>query len=330
VFRKLAIVNVINRCNHACVYCSEGDVHDGSVVPLETIEGLLDGLVERGYDAVNFMGAETTLRRDVIELLRRVRDRGLKASLTTNGVRLSDHGFTEQLVPLLANIEVSLPGADPDTYRTITGRDHVGRVLTGLAHVGAVARAMAEPPAVVVNTVVCRLNADAPAAVARRLASVDLGPRPLLHFIRARSKGRAEGGDLALDLTCVIESFGRGVAAADQAGLPVMFRGLPICCLFERVENNFWALEALAQPDNTYLNKKPLCDDAAIDDAARLDRQGRRYLETCGPCGLRPLCPGLHHETEDHPCIRPPLPCPPLGEVRARIAEGPIAEQVLG
>jgi len=330
VFHRLAIVNVINRCNHACVYCSEGDVHDGSVVPLETVEGLLDELVERGYDAVNFMGAETTLRRDVIALVEAVRDRGLKASMTTNGVMLSNRAFTQQLIPLLANIEVSLPGADPETYRAITSRDHVDRVLTGLGHVGTVARTLADPPAVVVNTVVCRLNEEAPAAVARRLASVDLGPLPLLHFIRARSKGRAAGGDLALGLGEIIDAFGQGVAACHEAGLPVMFRGLPMCCLFEHLGHNFWALEALARPDNTYLNRKPLCDDAAIDDAARLDRLGRRYLDKCTPCGLRPLCPGLHHETEDHPAIRPPVPCPPLDEVRARIADGPVADRVLG
>lgn len=334
MFRKLAIVNVSNRCNHTCVFCSEGERHDGTVTPLETVDRLLADLARRGHDAVNFMGGETTLRKDVVELVQRVRDHGLRASLTTNGVRFSSVEFADRIVPLLANIEVSLPAADPQTYAAITRSDHLDRVLAGLANIGRAARAAADPAHVVVNTVVCRLNATAPAAVTRRLAGLDLGPRPLLHFIRARPKGRASGGELALGLPETVASFAAGVAAARRAGLPAMFRGLPMCCPIDEVAHNFWALEAVARPDNTYLNRQPLCGDPAetpnrVDEAARLDRRGLRYLPACTGCGLRPVCPGIPHETPDDPLIRPPDPCPSHEELYAAVRSGPVANLVL-
>ncbi len=334
VFRKLAIVNVSNRCNHTCVFCSEGERHDGSVTPLDTVDRLLADLARRGHDAVNFMGGETTLRKDVVELVQRVRDHGMRASLTTNGVRFASAEFAEQLVPLLANLEVSLPAADPVTYETITRSDHLDRVLAGLENVGRAARTAADPAHVVVNTVVCRLNATAPADVARRLADLELGPRPLLHFIRARPKGRAAGGELALDIPGTVASFTDGVAEARRSGLPAMFRGLPICCPIEEAAHNFWALEAIARPDNTYLNRQPLCDDDAessdrVDEAARLDRQGLRYLVACTGCGLRPVCPGIPRETPDDPRIHPPDPCPTHEELLAAVRSGPVADLVL-
>ncbi len=329
MFRKLAIAKVSNRCNHACVFCSEGAVHDGSLVPLDTVAQLLVRLKAKGYDAVNLMGAETTLRPDLPELLQLVRHHGLQAALTTNATRLASRELSEQLVPLLACIEISLPAADRDTYQTITSRDHLPRVEAALRNVAQVAQTMEKPPVIVINTVVCRLNRDAPAQVARLLAELDLQPQPLLHFIRARAKGRAVGGTLSLGLPECVTSFRKGVRLARAAGLPVMFRGLPICCLFDEVEHNFWALEALSQPDNTYLNRTQLTENAPIEERAQLDRKGSRAIEACAHCGLQPLCPGLHLETPDDPIIQPPDPCPTIEALSARLRRGPLAGSVL-
>ncbi len=329
MFAKLAVVNVTNRCNHACVFCSEGHTHDDEYVPLETVRRLVIRLRDKGYDAVNFMGAETTLRPDVVELFEMVRGLGLKLAMATNGTRFRSAEFTEQVFPLLANIEVSVPAGDRDTYKAITGRDHLERVLEGIGRMGRVSRTMDEPAVITVNTVVSRLNTDGPATVARRLADIDMGPLRMLHLVRARPVGRNAEGELSLGLEACADSFREGIRLARAAGIPTMFRGLPTCCLFDEVAHNFWTLEALSKPDNTYLNRAPIEEGADIDARARLDRKGNRYISACMGCELQTLCPGLTDQTPNDPCIGPPDPCPLADEVAEVLRGGPLARYVL-
>jgi pyruvate-formate lyase-activating enzyme len=329
VFRKLAILSVTSRCNHACVFCSEGDTHDGKVVPLSTVRGMLVELRARGYDSVNFMGAETTLRGDVVELLRMVRELGLQAALTTNGARLASPELARAVVPLLAGVEVSLPAATRDGYRLITGRDHLDRTLQGLRNIGMISRTMERPPAVVINTVVCRLNADAPAEVARLLPQLEPGPFLLLDLIRARGQGRAAGTDLVLDPEQCSSAFREGIRAADTAGVPVMFRGLPTCCLFDEVAHNFATLEMLSRPDYTFLNRGPLDEGTPIDENVGLDRMGRRYPAACRGCTVRALCPGLSEDAPDDPWVGPPSPPPDPAALAATMRGGPVARLML-
>jgi MoaA/NifB/PqqE/SkfB family radical SAM enzyme len=294
LFEKLAILNVSRRCNHACAFCSEGDVHTGEFVELAVIEKTLRELRERGYDSVNFMGAETTLRDDLPELLDLVHSHGLNAALTTNGVRLGEREFADAVLSRLEALELSLPAGEAETYRRVTGRGHWPHVQRALQHVSDVVLRLERPHYVTINVVVSRLNPTAPEDVARVVAGVDLGPRVLLHLIRARREGRAaEPDDLALDLASCAAAFRVGVRTARELGLRVMFRGLPLCALIDEAEHNMSVLEWIARPDNTYLNRRPLHEGLTLDDKVGLDRLGRSYPEQCGECSLSAVCPGV-------------------------------------
>ncbi len=327
---KLAVISITSFCNHACVFCSEGDTHHGEMVPLSRVKATLGELVGRGYNSVNFMGAETTLHRDFPAILDEVHAHGMTVALTTNGTRLANRAYAESIVPKLARIEVSLPSADRERYRQITGRDHLDRVIRALRHIGQISRDMDAPCAVSVNTVVCRLNIDAPQQVAELLGELDLGPLYFLHLIRARPDGRAdERPEMLLSLEACAESFRRGVRAARALGVPVMFRGLPTCCLFDEVAHNFLTLETLTRPEYAFLNKGPLQEGATIKDKENLDRLGNRYVAACQGCGVRLLCPGLSDDMPVEASMGPPRPCPSLHALAQHMHTGPLAPMIL-
>jgi len=275
-------------------------VHTGEFVELAVVEKTLQELRERGYDSVNFMGAETTLRDDLPELLDRVHAHGLQAALTTNGVRLGQREFADAVLERLDALELSLPAGEAETYRRVTGRGHWAHVQRAIQHVSDVVRRSERPRHVTINVVVSRLNPSAPEDVARVVAGVDLGPRALLHLIRARREGRAAvRDDLVLDLASCAASFRSGVRTARELGLRVMFRGLPLCALIDEAEHNMSALEWLTRPDNTYLNRGPLREGLSVDDKRGLDRLGRSYPRQCRGCSLSTLCPGVDSDVLD-------------------------------
>lgn len=83
-----ASLEVTRRCDARCVYCAAADSTDGELTTREWL-GILDDLAECGTVRVSLTGGEPTLRRDLPDLLRHGRGRGLEVHLQTNGRSLA-------------------------------------------------------------------------------------------------------------------------------------------------------------------------------------------------------------------------------------------------
>ena len=134
-------LSVTDRCNFRCLYCMpEGGVelmpHE-QMLSFEETEQLTRVLVQMGVDRIRLTGGEPTVRKDIVELVRRI-DRahhfGLRdLAMTTNGWNL------ERLaVPLreagLDRVNVSLDTLRPDRFEVLTRRPGkwLGEVLAGI------------------------------------------------------------------------------------------------------------------------------------------------------------------------------------------------------
>lgn len=323
---KLAVLNVTGRCNHTCAYCSEGTERTPRDVALSQVEVMLDELCARRYTRVHYMGGETTLRRDVLELLDLTRSKGLQVGVATNGTRLADRAFAEELLRRICCLELSLVSPDRDDYRAVTGRDHQPRVLAGLRHVVDLRRTMPALVPLTINVVVCALNQAAPWQAARLLAEMELPQATFLELVRARRKGRAEQQPaLLLDAVATDASFRPALELARQQRLPVLFRGLPTCALVEFVGHNHDAVDAVLEPSVAYMNRRPIYE--GIDIAAHHDEDlaWRRRMARCDGCPLAALCQGLD---DDLPADWAPLctaaELPEPGQVEAALAAGPL------
>lgn len=84
-----AILDILRGCDIRCRDCYNS--LPDHVQPLNEIEAQLDALVRlRKLQSVSIVGGETTLHPDLVEIVRRVRRRGLFVELFTNGVGLND------------------------------------------------------------------------------------------------------------------------------------------------------------------------------------------------------------------------------------------------
>ena len=130
-------ISVIDRCNLRCVYCmpEEGlelTSHE-EVLSYGEIVRICRLMAEMGLKKIKLTGGEPLVRRDLPELVRRLKAiPGIeKVTLTTNGVLLAD--LMEELSRAgIDAVNVSLDTLDRELYRQITRRDALEAALKGL------------------------------------------------------------------------------------------------------------------------------------------------------------------------------------------------------
>ncbi|MCW3847615.1 GTP 3',8-cyclase MoaA [Sphingomonas sp. LB-2] len=132
-------ISVTDRCDLRCRYCMSEAMSfmpRSAVLSLEEMALIAERFIARGVRKIRLTGGEPLVRRDMIDLARRLGGKigsGLdELTLTTNGTRLAEHA--EALFDAgVRRINVSLDSRDPDTFRYITRHGDVTRVLDGIA-----------------------------------------------------------------------------------------------------------------------------------------------------------------------------------------------------
>ena len=132
-------VSVTDRCDFRCVYCMAEDMQflpKRDLLTLEELDRVSSAFVERGVRRLRLTGGEPLVRRNLMQLVRRL-SRHLESgalqelTLTTNGSQLAR--YAAELADCgVKRINVSLDTMDPDRFRRITRRGEFGTVMDGI------------------------------------------------------------------------------------------------------------------------------------------------------------------------------------------------------
>ncbi len=132
-------ISVTDRCDFRCAYCMSEDMQflpKRDLLSLEELDRLCGVFVERGVRKLRITGGEPLVRRDILQLFRRLSrhlDSGAldELTLTTNGSQLGR--FAPELAGLgIRRINVSLDTLDPQKFKAITRRGDLSVVLAGI------------------------------------------------------------------------------------------------------------------------------------------------------------------------------------------------------
>jgi cyclic pyranopterin phosphate synthase len=131
-------ISVTDRCDLRCRYCMSEKMTflpRAALLTLDEMALIAERFVARGVRKIRLSGGEPLVRRDVIDLTRRLGRHigtGLdEVTMTTNGTRLAEHA--EALVDAgVRRINVSLDSRDPERFRFITRQGDVEQVLGGI------------------------------------------------------------------------------------------------------------------------------------------------------------------------------------------------------
>ncbi|MDR6853383.1 cyclic pyranopterin phosphate synthase [Sphingomonas sp. BE123] len=131
-------VSVTDRCDLRCRYCMAEEMRflpRSAILTLDEIALIAERFVARGVTKIRLTGGEPLVRRDALDLVRRLgRSVGAgldELTLTTNGTQLAAHATTLAAAGV-RRINVSLDSRDPERFRHITRRGDVAQVLDGI------------------------------------------------------------------------------------------------------------------------------------------------------------------------------------------------------
>ena len=132
-------ISVTDRCDLRCRYCMAEKMTflpRSKLLALEEIAIIAERFIGFGVRKIRLSGGEPLVRRDVIDLTRRlgahVGHTLDELTMTTNATHLADHA--EALVDAgMRRVNVSLDSRDPDRFRFITRHGDVAQVLGGIA-----------------------------------------------------------------------------------------------------------------------------------------------------------------------------------------------------
>jgi radical SAM protein with 4Fe4S-binding SPASM domain len=112
------------RCQNDCPHCYVGRPKDFPTLSTEEWKAVIDRCWQQGIPHLTFTGGEATLRHDLVELVQYAEDVGLVTGLQTNGRRLRDRAYLDELlVAGLDHIQITLESHDPGIHDRMVGVD---------------------------------------------------------------------------------------------------------------------------------------------------------------------------------------------------------------
>jgi cyclic pyranopterin phosphate synthase len=130
-------VSVTDRCNLRCTYCLPADMEfpfgDRAFLSPAEMEILVGALVRLGIRRVRLTGGEPLVRKDILEIVRRLKALpGLEdLALSTNGTELARLA-PELKAAGLDRVNISVDSLDPERFQEITRRGTLEEVWNGV------------------------------------------------------------------------------------------------------------------------------------------------------------------------------------------------------
>jgi radical SAM protein with 4Fe4S-binding SPASM domain len=122
------------RCNDNCAHCYNARPRDYPELATSAWLQILDILWDVGIPHVCFTGGEATLRSDLPELIDYAQSLGQITGLLSNGRRLSDRGYTQELAGVgLDHVQITVESHRPDIHdHMVAARGAWRQTISGL------------------------------------------------------------------------------------------------------------------------------------------------------------------------------------------------------
>lgn len=154
-------LNITDRCNVACYFCSQQDIRTSEQICYDRLVQILDELIPRGLKSVRMSGGgEPLFHPDIARILDYLQTRGVAIdNITTNGVALLPP-IAERLIRNQCRyVMVSLNAVDRDDYKRMMAvkPDRFDRIVENVRHLVSI-RGDAQYPMIAVQFLLDRSN----------------------------------------------------------------------------------------------------------------------------------------------------------------------------
>jgi len=142
------------RCNLACTHCYNV-TRDKSELTTEQWKSVIRKAWDIGIPHIIFTGGEATLRNDLVELTGFAESLGLVTGLLTNGVKLADAGYVNELKNAgIDHVQITLESSVPEIHNSMTGMESFSDTVAGISN------CLKAGIHTITNTTLTKANAD--------------------------------------------------------------------------------------------------------------------------------------------------------------------------
>ena len=123
--KPIVVWNYTSKCNLKCVHCynDSGMDKESNESTTEEAKAVLDDLADFGVPSVLFSGGEPFVRKDLFELIRYARGKGLRTVISTNGTMITPDAAKIVKDAGVSYVGISLDGIGEinDNFRGVKG-----------------------------------------------------------------------------------------------------------------------------------------------------------------------------------------------------------------
>ena len=120
------------RCNLDCGHCYN-QAREKKELSREEWREVIRRIWDIGVPHVIFTGGEATIRDDLTGLIGFAESLGMVTGLLTNGVRLAEESYLEEIVEAgLDHVQITLESSDEKVHNAMTGADSFGRTVQAI------------------------------------------------------------------------------------------------------------------------------------------------------------------------------------------------------
>lgn len=215
------------RCNLECGHCYNR-TGEKDELSTERWKEVLKKIWDLGIPHVIFTGGEATLREDLPELIGFAESLGMVTGLLTNGVRLADRAYLQQLVDAgLDHVQITLESHDAAIHDRMTGSDSFESTVQ------AIGNALDAGLHTITNTTITRLNREGMSETVQ--FAHDLGLRAVAANAVIHS-GKALEGDWAISPADLEVTMLQVTEKVDQLGMRFIWYSPTRYCSFNPLE----------------------------------------------------------------------------------------------
>ncbi|HDR89327.1 MAG TPA: radical SAM protein [Bacteroidetes bacterium] len=127
-------------CYQGCIYCYMNALPESrNMLSDKLVEKILDDTARLKFTAIEWLGGEPLLRKEIFRFMEKAQDLGLKNNMWTGGLPFADRNVVERTAGLCRNglISIHVSTINPELYRVL----HPGRpaedlqvILNGVKH----------------------------------------------------------------------------------------------------------------------------------------------------------------------------------------------------
>lgn len=279
---NLGYLQLTRECRQFCRFCSNPP--SGVELTEAEMRHHVEDLVARGYDGIILTGGEPTIAELLLPAIRHAKSRGLFIRMITNGHRISERAFLEELVEAgLSHVHLSLHSGYEEVHDFLTqAPGSWARIDAALGHVGELGITAD------INTVINAFNSDHLDHTVRWV--VERHPH-VRHFVWNNmdpNMNRAERNPDVIPRLGEFElSLRRAMRFLRSSGRTFRAERVPLCFMPEFADSSTETRKIIKEEERCirFLDKKGFV----------LQQQFLHgKAPACDRCALDPVCAGLY------------------------------------